>query len=220
MTVRPLARNLAITLLALGKLGPAATPALAQKLSFDVGPMAGIALASWRGAAGGSAGFRTGFVGGGFLTIGLNKHFALEPQVLYVRKGTETVAIGGKANYTQEYVEIPLLFKGMYRLARPLSFAPTFFAGPAVAFQTSCTFRSSGPIRVAMCDSLYAGGGASMRHIDAILVFGGGFQVGPFAFLTRYDLGLTKILVMSTPQDYRTKAWLMSVGFRLPLDKR
>ena len=90
MTARLSLRNRAIILLTLGELAQATHPALAQKLSFAVGPMAGVALGSWRGSdVRGTAGFRTSFVGGGFATIAINKYFALEPQVLYVQKGTE-----------------------------------------------------------------------------------------------------------------------------------
>jgi len=59
-----------------------------------------------------------------------------------------------------------------------------------------------------------------MRHTDALLVFGGGLNVGPVALFVRYDLGLTKLIVQGTPQDVKTEAWLMSAGFRLPVGKR
>ncbi len=229
MTARLSLRNRAIILLTLGELAQATHPALAQKLSFAVGPMAGVALGSWRGSdVRGTAGFRTSFVGGGFATLAINKYFALEPQVLYVQKGTELTG-PPSVTYTQDYVEIPLLITGTYPLAGSMRFAPTIFAGPAVAFQTSCRFSSSGgtfpggqyvPVNDARCDSLYAGVGASMRHTDALLVFGGGLNVGPVALFVRYDLGLTKLIVQGTPQDVKTEAWLMSAGFRLPVGKR
>jgi hypothetical protein len=227
-------RNRAIALLTLGRLALAVRPAFAQHLSFHVGPMAGAAIASWRGAdTRGGAGARTSFVGGGFVTIGIGKYFALEPQVLYVQKGTELTGSGVTVTYKQDYVEIPLLITGKYPLG-PMGFAPTIFAGPAVAFQTSCRFSSTGtsgpgyqvfPVSDAMCDSLLAAGHAgSMRHTDALLVLGGGFNVGPLALLARYDLGLTRFFVQTPslrpPLDIETKAWLVSAGFRLPLGKR
>lgn len=224
--------NRATTLLTLGWLALAAQPAIAQHLSFHVGPMAGVAVASWRGSdvRGGPTGSRTSFVGGGFVTIGIGKIFALETQVLYVRKGTELLA-PPTVTYAQDYVEIPLLLTGKFPLAGPMSFTPTIFAGPAVASETSCRFSSGGgtfpggqyvPVNGARCDSIYAAlGAASMRHTDALLVVGGGLNVGPFAALARYDLGLTRLIVTRTGTlDVKTKAWLMSVGLRLPLSKR
>ena len=226
MTARLPVRNRAITLLILGQLVSDVHPALAQKVSFRVGPIAGVAFASWRGAdVGDSTRFRTSFVGGGSVIISFNKYFALEPQVLYLRKGTELIVppcgpgayCSSTVNYRQDYVEVPLLFTGTFPIAGRMRFAPTIFAGPAVAFQTSCTFSSS--LVVATCDSLYATQGASMRHTDALLIFGGGFSVGPVALLGRYDLGLTKLIVQRSPKDIKSEAWLMSVGVRLRLGK-
>lgn len=236
MTARLPLRNRAIALLTLGELALAVRPAHAQHFSFDVGAVAGIVSASWRGSdTRGGARARTSFVGGAFVTIGIGKYLALEPQVLYVRKGTELTESGITVTYKQDYVEIPLLITGKYPLG-PMGFAPTIFAGPAVAFQTSCRFSSTGtsgpgfqvfPVNDANCDSLLAaepGQPASMRHTDAILVFGGGFNVGPVALLARYDLGLTRFFVqkppLPSPLDIRTKAWLVSAGFRLPFGKR
>jgi len=230
MTARLALRNRAIALLILGKLALAVRPAVAQKLSIDVGPLAGVAASSWRGAdLRPLPGIRTGFVGGGFFTIRIGKYFALEPQVLYVQKGTN-LAPPPEVSYTQDYVEIPLLITGKYPLAGSMRFAPTIFAGPAVAFQTSCTFTSGGgtfpggvyvPVNGARCDSILAQTGSSLRHTDALLVFGGGFHVGPLVLLARYDLGLTRLFVVQmTPVDIKTKAWLMSAGFRLPIGKR
>lgn len=225
----------AIILGTLGALALSAGPALAQKLSVDVGPVAGVVSASWRGSdtRGGAGQLRRSFFGGGFVTIGIGKYFALEPQVLYVQKGTELTGSGVTVTYKQDYVEIPLLITGKYPLG-PMRFTPTIFAGPAVAFQTSCRFSSTGtsgpgfvvfPVSDANCDSLLAAAHTgAMRHTDALLVFGGGFDVGPLALLARYDLGLTRFFLQTPslrpPLDIKTKAWLVSAGFRLRFGKR
>lgn len=229
MTARLPVRNRAITLLILGQLVSDVHPAVAQTVSVRAGPMAGIALATWRGSDVREAvRVRRGFVGGAFVTISIYKYFAVEPQILYVRKGTELIvppcgpgaSCPSTVDYRQDYVELPLLFTGTYPIAGRLRFAPTVFAGPALAFQTSCTFSSSGPIAVASCDSLYATEGASMRHTDALLIFGGGFNVGPFTLLARHDLGLTKLVVQRSPQDVKSEAWLLSAGVSLRFGKR
>ena len=208
--------------------------ALAQKLSF--GPIVGLAISTWRGADVRPApDYRTGFAGGGFLRIGIYRYFGVEADVLYARKGIADTATTCSAplacqlltyGYTEDFVEIPLLFT----LAGPTRFAPTFFAGPAVAFQTSCTFRTSGPVGTVRCDSVFSGhpgsGGSqpptpSMKHKDALLVFGGGFHLGPVALQARYDLGVTKFLTRQTTVfDYKTRAWLLTAGYRLSLGRR
>jgi hypothetical protein len=218
-----------ITLLILAQLVSDIHPVVAQKLSLYIGPIAGVAFANWRGAdVRDSTRFRTSFVGGGSVIIRFNKYFALEPQVLYLRKGTELIippcgpgaSCPPTEDYTQKSVELPLLIMGTYPIAGRMHFAPTIFAGPAVAFQTSCTFSSSGPIRQASCDSLYATEGASLKHTDALLIFGGGFSVGPVVLLGRYDLGLTKLFVENGfTRDVRSEAFLMSAGVRLRLGK-
>src|SRR6266487_235801 len=92
MTARLPVPNRAITLLILGQVVSDVHPAVAQKVSFRVGPMAGVALATWRGSdVRDSVRVRTGFVGGVFVTISIHKYFAIEPQILYVRKGTELI---------------------------------------------------------------------------------------------------------------------------------
>ncbi|HKE89626.1 MAG TPA: porin family protein [Gemmatimonadales bacterium] len=224
---------LVIALLTLAELVLPVRPAPAQHLSFGVGAIAGAAIARWRGADANGAGSRTSFVGGGFLTVGIGKYFALEPQLLYVPKGTELTGSGVTVTYKQGYVEIPLLITGRFPLAGLRSFTPTIFAGPAIAFQTSCSFSSTGtsgpgyqvfPVSDENCDSLLAaapGQPASIRHTDALMVFGGGFEVGLVALLARYDLGLSRFFVerppLRSPLDIRTKAWLVSAGFRFPL---
>ncbi len=228
-------RHRAIILATLGELALCASSALSQKLSLEVGAAAGVVSSSWRGSdTRGGSGYRRSSFGGGFVTIGIGKYFALEPQVLYIQKGTELTGSGVTVTYKQDYVEIPLLIRAKYPLAGPKSFAPTIFAGPAVAFQASCSFSSTGtsgpgyqvfPVSDANCDSLLAAGHAgAMRHTDALLVIGGGFDVGPLALLARYDLGLTRFFIqmppLRSPLDIRTKAWLVSAGCRFPLGNR
>lgn len=208
--------------------------ALAQKLSF--GPIAGVAISTWRGAdVRPVPDYRTGFAGGGFVRIGIYRSFGVEADVLYARKGIADTATTCSAplacqtltySYNEDFVEIPLLFT----LAGPTRFAPTIFAGPAVAFLTSCTFRTSGPVGTVPCDSIFSGhpgsGGSqpptpSMKHKDALLVFGGGFHLGPVALQARYDLGRTKFVVFhGTTLDSETRAWLINASYRLSLGRR
>jgi hypothetical protein len=211
----------AIALLVLGAL-MLASPAIAQKLSFDVGPMVGPVFATWRGAdvSGSGAKFRTSFAVGGFATINLNKHFAIEPQVLYAQKGTGADVGGGvTGTFKQHYIEIPVFLKGVFPIQGTTRLAPQVFAGPAVAFQTSCNIKaSSGGATVEVpCDSVFSGSGLSSKSTDFIFAFGGGLDVGPIALQVRYDLGLSKLFDASTQPDIKSEAWLVTAGYRLPL---
>jgi hypothetical protein len=227
-------RNQAIMAAILSNAALSANPVLAQKLSVDVGPTAGVVLSSWRGTTlEATTAFRTASMGGGFATLNINKYLAIELQALYAQKGTDLAASSASGPgvppatfqiaYKQNYVEVPLLLEGTFPLVSRMRLAPTVFVGPAIASRTSCTFISNGSNSthtVADCDSLYRSLGASMRRADALVVFGGGFDIGPFAFLVRYDLGLTKIIVQRLSQDARTRAWLLSAGYRFRLGGR
>ena len=63
------------------------------------------------------------------------------------------------------------------------------------------------PVSGAMCDSLYAGVGASMRHTEALLVFGD----DSMSARSRSS----RATIWASPDS-----WLMSAGLRLPLVKR
>jgi Outer membrane protein beta-barrel domain len=211
-----------IALLGLGALTLAPRPAGAQNLSFDVGPMVGPVFATWHGAdvAGSGTKFRTSLVVGGFATIGINKHFAIEPQLLYAQKGTGIDVGGGIAGtFKQPFIEIPVLLKGVFPIPGTTRLAPQVFAGPAIAFQTACNLKaSSGGATVEVpCDSLFSGSGASTKSTDFIFVFGGGLDVGPIALQVRYDLGLSKVFDASAALDVKSEAWLVTAGYRLPL---
>lgn len=223
-------QNIAVSLLTVLTLGVSA--ALAQKVSY--GPVAGAAFSTWRGTnARPSPDYRPGFFGGGFVTLGIYKHVALEAQVLYVRKGmdltTTTCSFPNTCqpyavSWAQDFIELPLLFS----VAVPTRFAPSLFAGPAVAFLTSCTFHASTPPNETSCDSALTPppGPASpppvvMGHTDALVVFGGGFHLGQLALVARYDLGLTKFLHRQTTYfDQKTRAWLIGASVDLSRGRR
>jgi len=136
--------------------------------------------------------FKLGLAAGGFLTYSLSDRAALQPELLFVMKGSryESTEFGEyKESMDFLYLEIPLLVK--YRLARgPL--AVDIFAGPALAFKLSAKVR-------------YEWAGLEeeedvedMKSTDLGLAFGAGteFQVGRSGRLTldlRYTLGLASV---------------------------
>ena len=52
---------------------------------------------------------KTGFVGGGFVTLGLGSLFALQPELLYSQKGFQVDEFGETVKFNTNYIEIPVL---------------------------------------------------------------------------------------------------------------
>ncbi len=167
---------------------------------------------------------RNDFAGGLFLTIPAGPTFAVQPELLYVPKGAQVSGSEGAITYTGkvklDYVEIPLLA----RVKVPLENAavrPMLFAGPYVAFKTSCKVEVSG---YGISGSSDCGAGApqdSVKSTDFGLTFGGGLELplgGVSAFVdARYDLGLTSLDATAQPIDIKNRAVLVFVGFSFPL---
>jgi hypothetical protein len=185
--------------------------------------MGGLALGNLHGAdvtafVGVGTQSRTAFAAGAFATFGLGRNFAIEPQVLYVEKGTKASAGGVTATLKLNYVEVPLLLKAVFPLAGSTRVAPNIFAGPAIAFRTTCNIKASnGSITAEQSCSDAA---LPVKSTDFILAFGGGLDVGPIALQVRYDFGLSKIGDVSQAADIKTQAWLLTAGFSIPIGRK
>ena len=211
----------AVTLLSLGVLS--AHPAGAQKPSSSFGPMGGLALGNLHGAdveafVGVGTQSRTAFAAGAFATFGIAKNFAIEPQVLYVSKGAKASASGVTAAIKLNYVEVPLLLKAVFPLEGSTRIALNLFAGPAIAFRTTCNIKASGG--GVTLEQTCSDAGLPVKSTDFMLAFGGGMDVGPVALQVRYDLGLSKLGDVSQAADIKTNAWLFTGGFRIPIRGR
>ncbi len=103
----------------------------------------------------------TGFQFGAFVTINIGSSFAIQPEILYAKRGatiegaatilssgrTATYPIDEKLNLT--YIEIPVLVK--FWIPTQGKLKPSFFAGPALAFNLSGTDDFS--IKATLVDS-------------------------------------------------------------------
>ena len=140
-------------------LALSANPVQAQ---VTVGPMAGVSIYTFTGSdaniygedlgANFSKTSRVGFLVGGFAEFEFGTVFAIEPQLLWVQKGGKydidlTDGSGsGSLTFKLDYIQVPVLFKAEYRKAGQ-DFAPSLFAGPAVAFKTTIDAAAAvGPI--------------------------------------------------------------------------
>lgn len=188
---------------------PAARAARARGVTA-VGVKAGISLANIFGEDVFDQRFKLGPALGGFLTYSLSDRFAVQPEVLFVMKGSryESTRFGEyKETMDFSYLEVPLLAK--YILARgPVSF--NAFAGPALALKLSAKVR-------------YQWEGISeeedmegMKGADLGLALGAGtaYQVsrsGRLSLDLRYTFGLTNI--DDDGDSVKNGAFLLLVGW-------
>ena len=86
---------------------------------------------------------------GGFISFNANTHVAVEPQLLYVQKGTRYADGTYFAEYELDYIQVPLLIKGRYWFGpenRP--FVLDGFGGPGLAFNVHCAVATGYQIPV------------------------------------------------------------------------
>ncbi|WP_103029474.1 porin family protein [Salinibacter altiplanensis] len=103
---------------------------------IDLGVRGGVTQATFYGDDVASNDFRPGFTGGVFLNYQVNEAFAVQPEVLYSRRGTKNhnSAAGNDIRVRQDVIEIPVLLK----LSAPTApVTPRIYVGPALGFVTN-----------------------------------------------------------------------------------
>jgi hypothetical protein len=222
-------RTLTCALAALGCItGTAAAQLDDEPARTVVGPMAGMSISTFRGAAVGNADVRTGLIAGGFATFSFSPYFAFEPQVAYVQKGANytTGSAGGMlgVSYSLTYLEIPLLFKARYPIAGGKW--PTIIsvvAGPAIGLNTSCNYGSgSSKTKCGTRGILPTVFDPPPTGVDYSAVFGIGLDVWHIALQARYDYSFTQTfntgdLGPYTPVDIKNQAWEITLGYKFAI---
>ena len=170
---------------------------------------------------------RTDFVGGGFVSFPVGDYFAIQPEVLYTRKGAkisdseEDVEVEAKV----DYVEIPVLLVARL-MDQNSSTRPIVYAGPAVSFETKCEFEGSveGVSASVDCDRLSEVGGdedIETKGTDFGLVFGGGveFNAGSAVIILegRYNVGLVDINDTTDDEEIKNRAFSFMAGVGFPI---
>jgi hypothetical protein len=202
-----------------------AAPTLQAQVS--VGPMAGVAIYTFTGSgadivdpdlgANFSKTSRVGFLAGGFAEFEFGEIFAVEPQLLWVQRGAKyevDLSDGsgsGSLTFKLDYIQVPVLFKAEYRKAGQ-EFAPSLFAGPAVAFRTSCKLQvesGSGSLSDDCPANTVSGTAWS-------LIFGVGLEYSRFVFQARYDLGLSSV-AQGSADDFKNGGWGITLGYGFPI---
>ncbi|MFP4416761.1 MAG: porin family protein [Chitinispirillaceae bacterium] len=109
-------------------------------LEMSVGAKGGVGLSMFYGAEEDAVYddqiVKPGFIGGAFYEMALMEYFSIQPEVLFVMKGSraeeEQEGITVDITNSLNYLEIPILLIGKLPLG---AITPQVFAGPAVAFR-------------------------------------------------------------------------------------
>lgn len=191
------------SMLATLALGALAVTAQAQAKPKTFGIVAGVDFASFNGSDADLAPdfdkhSLTGFAGGFYVTIPVGTSVVIEPEALYVGKGSKyslTSGTGGSGNlnWNLSYIEIPVLVRYNFQA----SGGPYFLAGPDVAFNLSCTLSGTGDVETALSElgvsdcvdigAVLGGAGTDANSVTFGGVLGLGFQRDKFGLEARYE---------------------------------
>ena len=155
---------------------------------------------------------RMALVAGVFVSFNLNSFFAIQPEVLYSRKGPkwdgQFEGKPFKATAEFDYIDVAFLAKGLIPISANSTFRLNLFSGPYVGIKQKAKLK-------------YEWGGESgeneLEHIkdkDFGLVFGGGFdfEIGMGRLLVdlRYGMSLSSI---SKEEEIKNKVFSVMLGY-------
>jgi len=186
---------------------------------MQIGPKAGMNLASLTGDAVEDSESKTGFAGGVFFMYKFSDMFAIQPEAYYSMKGaTDKMDFGEGVTvdltYTLDYIEVPLLLKLLIPI-QGSSINPAIFAGPSVGFKSTAKLKAE-----------YEGDSEeedieNVTSTDFGLVFGGGlgFPIGKneLGFDVRYIMGLATIDDTEDSDDVKNSVINFNVYFGFTL---
>jgi hypothetical protein len=184
-------KTLSALLVSVSVLSLAPVPVCSEITGFGV--KTGIAISNIFGRDVYDQKFRAGFSYGIFMTYGFSRTFAVQPELLFVMKGSKYVNGRGSDAYREtmslEYVELPILVKYYLPLSR--AFKVHVFAGPAPALNIRARVNSkfAGESQEETLDNVMG--------VDVGLAAGAGIEIpfgsGQITFDARYTAGLTTL---------------------------
>lgn len=176
------------------------------------GVKAGVAMSNIFGRDVYDQKFRTGFSYGIFMTYGFGRAFAVQPELLFVMKGSKYINGRGSDAYREtmslEYVELPILAKLYLPISR--AFKAHVFAGPvpAMNIRARVNAKFAGESQEETLDNVMG--------VDVGLAAGAGIEVpwgkGRITFDARYTAGLTT-LSKEADDDIRNGALSFLLGY-------
>ncbi len=115
----------------------------AQTKVWSVGPEVGISLSKY-GQDAGTNDYKSGAIGGMFITYSILNTFAITTKLLYYQKGASFGSNDTKQ--TLNYIEVPII--GRFFLNKEGKFRPNIFVGPSLGFLTGATNKVGSNDRV------------------------------------------------------------------------
>jgi len=134
----------------------------------------------------------TGF--GGFIEFNITSHFSIQPELLYVKRGTQYILTGwsviGPYTLKIDYVEIPILFK--YNIPIIENITPSLYFGPTVAFPVKKKLETVSYNSIHDSTNEYKL--ENVRNPVFGVAFGGEIEIsGELTLEGRFNFGLSKI---------------------------
>ena len=125
---------------------------IAQDKVWSVGPEVGVSLSKY-GTDAGANDFKSGAIGGLFVTYSIKNTFGITTKVLYSQKGASFKSIDTKQ--TLNYIEVPVI--GRFFLNKEGTFRPNIFVGPSFGFLTGATNKvgSNDRVKIDNYDAIY-----------------------------------------------------------------
>jgi hypothetical protein len=156
---------------------------------------------------------RVGIAAGGFVTVGVSKNFAIEPELLFVQKGGKGSDATSTTNLKVSYVELPVLLKFRFPGKSGGVVVPHIYVGPTLGFKAGCNLSGTdGSITVSgKCEAQPFD--FKIKSTDFGATFGGGVDVGRAIIDVRYDLGLTKIGNDTSNNDIKNRVFYLLAGW-------
>ncbi len=176
---------------------------------MTIGFKGGLNLADLKGdiedAIGVGTKMKLGFGGGVFLNYQMTESISLQPELLFIMKGTKADVDEVDAGVKMTSVDIPVLVK--FSVPMEGAFAPCFFAGPYIGFNMSSKFYVEDEEEDI----------EDIKSTDFGLVFGGGFDYdigeGYLTFDVRYVLGLTTLDDSDEEMDIKNAGIMFMAGY-------
>jgi hypothetical protein len=196
-------------------VGIAVTPTAAQTKKVHFGVTGGANFATWTGSdVGSGAKRRTGFTGGGMVTMHLSPAAAVQTGLRYSQEGTGAdLGSGISGSFKVDYLRVPLYLKVGTKLQGTTPIYPHLYAGPAVGFKVRCKVEASSGSQSAEADCDDPSIQAKVKSTDFGLHFGAGVDIGHFNLGGRYELGLTSIDDSGGGADIKNSVLAVVAGY-------
>lgn len=176
----------------------ALTPLTSAQAQIGFGLMAGGSLSNVSGDLADGTKNTPTFLVGGFMNVNAGG-FAVQPSLIFARKGFKTDDIGGiTPKSTFDYLQVPLVL----RIGMPMGQNSRVYigAGPAIGIKLACRLTGSGGGISAStdCEDLETDdGGIELKSTEFSGIGEVGLEFGKFSVGIRADLGLSNIYKVS-----------------------